>query len=87
MIRVSMRKRSSRVRELYDKLMSNEVYTRVLTELLETLEYGTLEDMVKTTNTDELLRLQGQARSIGNLRANLSRTPVEANLSMTGEYK
>jgi hypothetical protein len=78
---------SSNTRELYRSLIGNtdNQYYLNLLDLINKLAGETLEKLVKTTDKDEMLRLQGQARSLQDMHSNLTRKPVD-NKQYTGSF-
>jgi hypothetical protein len=78
---------SKSTRELYRSLIGNpdNQYYLNLLDLIATLTEETLEQMIKVTDKDEMVRLQGQARSLINISANLTRKPVETR-QYTGSF-
>jgi hypothetical protein len=82
------RERSARVKKLYAELKVNTHSQRYLQliELLEHLQHSVQESMVDTTDTNELVRQQGQALSLRNLRQNLVRIPIDRN-KLTGDVQ
>lgn len=83
------RKRSAKVKELYSHLKGspeNRFYLSLL-ELLGNIEAENLDQMVKTSDTDELLRLQGGCRVLKNIYDNLTRKPVDVGELKPGAYR
>ena len=78
---------SKSVRELYTSLAGNpdNQYYLNLLEIVNSLLEETLKQLVKVTDKDEMLRLQGKALLLENFRANLTRKPVVAK-QFTGSF-
>jgi hypothetical protein len=56
-----------------------------LMELLKTSNYEILRLLVKTTDRDEILRLQGKARLLEEMMSDLTRKPTVAS-QHTGSF-
>jgi hypothetical protein len=84
---VSSYSKSVDTRELYRSLIGNpdNQYYLNLLELVTSLYEEAIKTMLRSTDKDEILRLQGRAQGFDNFRASLTRKPVETK-QYTGSF-